>query len=252
MKLREPRTEIPPSSYGRDMLKLFHPLMFAPILMLVTIGTFLSNEVNYFVYLIELVGVSFAVLSAYHIDEAKEKVTAPSIPRKDNFTIAFISFFIGGTIGMYFILRNPLLWIPFTIAVFGMLAYNLDIIKPRILYALVWGGTPIFGSYMLQTGELPNLTVIVFTVFGMLLATKLFWNWSLRTCGRASLCPKIPKYKGDPPRDIAMRITPCHSPNTISCYDRQQVPYEVSFTMKILQKMELIILFVLTLGVILI
>lgn len=254
VELRKPRTEIPPSSYGRDMLKLFHPLMFAPILMLVTIGTFLSNEVSLQVYLIELVGVFFAVLCAYHLDEAKEKVTAPYVPQIHNAIIAVVAFIIAMSIGVWlFLTVSFILIIPTVIAFWGIFFYNMDIIKHRLIYALSWGGTPIFGSYMVQTGELPTLTVIIFTVFGMLLATKLFWNWSLRCCGRYALCNKncglitFPVPPGYVPNGENKY---CHSPNTMKCLDRLQVPREVNSTMKILQKLDLLILFALTIGIV--
>lgn len=243
MKLREPRIAIPESTYAKDMFKLFHPLMLAPILMLVTIGTFLAPQLNLIRFILELIGVFFAVLCAYHIDEFWEKVTAPNVPKQHNGIIALTSLLIALIIGGYlFITVTYLLWIPTIIAFFGILLYNADVpyFKNRFVYALSWGGCPIFGSYMVQTGTWPNLTVIVFTIFGMLLSVKLFWNWSLRTCGRIALCPEQKVSKGY-----------CHSPNTIWCFDRLQMPKEVNNTMKILQRLELLILFTLMIGVIL-
>ncbi len=240
MKLREPRTKIPPSSYGHDMLKLMHPMMFAPILMLVVIGTFLAPQLDLISFILELIGVICAVICAYHLDEGKEKVTAPSVPQLHNAIIAIASFIIAISIGVWLFLTVSLILImPTTIAFLGIFLYNGDIIKSRLLYALSWGGTPIFGSYMLQTGTWPDLTVIIFTIFGMLWAIKLFWMWSMRTCGRASICPK------------RWNLHICHSPRTIYCKDRQEMPKEINSTVKILQKLDLLILFALMIGVIL-
>lgn len=251
MKLRTPRTEIPPSTWSRDMLKLFHPMMFAPILMLVTIGTFLSNEVNYFVYFIELAGVIAFVISVYHFDDLIEKVTAPNVPEAHNQAVYAMGLAIGVVVGIYLLLTVSLILVVpmFTALILGI-GYNLDVkvLKNKIAYSIVWGGTPVFGSYMVQTGTWPNLTVMVFTVFAMLLSVKLFWAWSIRTCGRASLCSKVIKKGYMYESDV---IQYCHSPHTLNCLARQQVPKEVNQTVKILQRLDLLILFMLMWGVIL-
>jgi len=241
MKLREPRTKIPEETYWQGMAKLFHPLMFAPILMLCTIGTFLSNEVDHFVYLLELVGVSAVVIANYHLDEGLEKTTAPSVPKSHNIIIFLVGFVIGWSIAGYLMKTTYIIIIvPIMIAAVGGAGYNMDIpyMHNRVVYSLVWGGTPIFGSYMLQTGQWPNLTVIMFTIFGMLLAIKLFWNWSLRTCGRLAVCKK------------AHYERYCHGPDTTFCGDRLTMPKPVNNTMKTLQKLDLIILFCLMIGVV--
>lgn len=255
MKLRDPRTEIPDSTYWADMLKLMHPMMFLPILMLVTIGTWLAPEVDLWLYGLELITVVAIVLSAYHLDEAIEKVTAPTVPKHHNWWLFATFWMISGALCIYFWNMNVILVIPSAIAIWGAVGYNMDLplMKNRFVYALVWGGTPIFGSYMLQTGNLPDEKAIIMTCFGMAIATKLFWNWSLRTCGRYPLCPKNCQLvtSGVPPGYWEEGENKyCHSPDTMRCMDRLQVPKEVNNTMKVLQKLDIMILFYLMLAVI--
>lgn len=241
MKLRSPMLQTPESSYFKDTIKLLHPKMLFIIMCLITIGTFTASEVDLKRYLLELLGVFFAVgLCAYRLNEIRDRNVSKLIPLRHHAFIAIAGLILGIYVGSYLAHiygRVPLILMIITAIL--MILYNLShnkIIHNFIVYGLLWGYIPVVYSHVLQTLNYPTGTAILFGLFGSFVAIQSLWMWGLRTCSKYEICRNIGR-------------TECHSP-ILSCDDRLIIPGEVSWHMGSLINIQIMVIFMLTLGVV--
>lgn len=252
MKLRTPREKVPRESYLREAIKLCHPKMLFIICCVLTIGHVLTPyDFSVERYVAGIVGVVFAVLSAYRINEIKDRTSTKTTSMLHHRIVAII-FMLGACIVAIYLSIRYAWWI-MVLAVIGavlMVIYNACsnlIIHNRAVYGITWGGLSLMFSYMLQSlSYVLTITVFIFSAWATIIAVFTLWLWGATTCGRAELCTKW--ICRDCGKGKADRIK-CHSP-VLSCYDRLTMPREVNDHSKLLINMNCAIIFILTISLV--
>jgi 4-hydroxybenzoate polyprenyltransferase len=240
MKLRQPRT---PSKepYWSEAAKLTHPWMASTVLLILSVGHFLSPyPLDLERYGLGLLGVLLALLGVYRINEIMD-FKRGSIPRGHHMAIGMTLLAIGISIGVYLSWRYAW-WVLVLLIVgaLGMVLYNVlrsPIIHNRVFYGFIWGGFPFCASYCLQTlSPIPPLHVIAWGAFFSILAVEVLWSWGPVGCRHQKVCKRARPGKV------------CHSPN-MTCADRENIPKPIRVHARTMISIKVAMMAVLTISV---